>query len=48
MRHRERDLAMKRQKFIDKWHAVLSAEHGPNGQDSFLARDRSPSANTFW
>src|ERR1051325_3922383 len=30
-----------RRKFTDKWHSVLSAEHGPDGHDAFLARDRS-------
>src|SRR2546423_1777595 len=30
-----------RQEVVDKWHAVLSAEHGPNGHDAFLARDGS-------
>jgi GT2 family glycosyltransferase len=30
-----------RQKFIDTWHAVLAAEHGLDGHDAFLARDRS-------
>lgn len=36
-----------KEKFIDKWRAVLQKEHFPNGQEVFYARDKSKGKKTI-